>query len=70
MCLLNKDKGIFSIDRPLQILIIILLMFLSFLSNAIVLFRPKHLKNKFEADTVVYDGKDSKEELESWINTN
>ncbi|XP_050423081.1 protein disulfide-isomerase A3 [Adelges cooleyi] len=38
--------------------------------NNIVLFRPKHLSNKFEDDFVVYDGEESASALESWITSN
>ncbi|XP_047117326.1 protein disulfide-isomerase A3 [Schistocerca piceifrons] len=37
-------------------------------SDGIVLYRPKHLHNKFEPDTVTYDGEAKKENIESWIN--
>lgn len=39
-------------------------------TNKIVLFRPKHLSNKFEADVAVYDGSASKEEIASWVQKN
>lgn len=42
---------------------------LNYKSN-IVLYRPKHLHNKFEPDFIVYDGAANKEEIERWISTN
>jgi len=39
-------------------------------TNSIVLFRPKHLNNKFESNVVVYDGSASKEEITSWVEKN
>ncbi|RZF44763.1 hypothetical protein LSTR_LSTR000715 [Laodelphax striatellus] len=39
-------------------------------TDSIVLYRPKHLHNKFEPDLVVYDGKADKISIEKWINTN
>jgi len=38
--------------------------------NQIVLFRPKHLANKFESDIAVYEGAASKEDITSWIEKN
>ncbi|XP_022169601.1 protein disulfide-isomerase A3 [Myzus persicae] len=38
--------------------------------NNVVLYRPKHLSNKFEPDFVVYDGEESTSALESWITSN
>jgi len=38
--------------------------------DAIVLFRPKHLHNKFEPNSVKYEGASKKEDIESWINKN
>jgi hypothetical protein len=39
--------------------------------DAIILFRPKHLQNKFEPSSVKFE-EDSvkKEDIESWINKN
>lgn len=40
-------------------------------TEAVVLYRPKHLKNKFEDDTVVYDGSATdKGALAAWISDN
>lgn len=39
-------------------------------SNSVVLFRPKHLNNKFEPDFVVYDGSASKEAMNSFVEKN
>ncbi|PNF35559.1 Protein disulfide-isomerase A3 [Cryptotermes secundus] len=39
-------------------------------TDAIVLFRPKHLLNKFEPNSVTYEGASKKEDVESWINKN
>ncbi|XP_067001320.1 protein disulfide-isomerase A3 [Anabrus simplex] len=39
-------------------------------TNAIVLFRPPHLHNKFEPDSVKYEGASKREAIESWINEN
>ncbi|XP_046403308.1 protein disulfide-isomerase A3 [Ischnura elegans] len=36
----------------------------------IVLYRPKHLHNKFEPNFVVYDGEANKDSLEKWITNN
>lgn len=36
-------------------------------TDNIVLFRPKHLHNKFEADNLKYDGEDSQEAIEKFI---
>jgi len=36
----------------------------------IVLFRPKHLSNKFESDIAVYEGSATKEDITSWIEKN
>ncbi|KAL5234942.1 hypothetical protein ACI65C_002352 [Semiaphis heraclei] len=38
--------------------------------NNVVLYRPKHLSNKFEPDFVVYDGEESSSALDSWITSN
>jgi len=39
--------------------------------DAIILFRPKHLQNKFEPNSVEYEeGSIKKEDIESWINKN
>jgi protein disulfide isomerase family A protein 3 len=39
--------------------------------DAIILFRPKHLQNKFEPNSVKYEeGSAKKEDIESWINKN
>lgn len=39
-------------------------------TDAIVLYRPKHLHNKFEPNSVTYEGASKKEDIESWINKN
>ncbi|XP_065337000.1 protein disulfide-isomerase A3 [Cloeon dipterum] len=39
-------------------------------NDGIVLFRPKHLANKFEPATVKYDGAANKDAIEKWINKN
>lgn len=39
-------------------------------SNNIVLFRPKHLNNKFEPDFVVFDGATTKEAVNSFVEKN
>ena len=39
-------------------------------ADHVVLFRPKHLSNKFEPDSVVYDGSSSKDAISSWIDAN
>nr|CAG4649231.1 EOG090X0438 [Scapholeberis mucronata]SVE93541.1 EOG090X0438 [Scapholeberis mucronata] len=39
-------------------------------SNNVVLFRPKHLNNKFEPDFIVYDGSASKEAMNSFVEKN
>jgi len=39
-------------------------------TDKIVLFRPKHLSNKFEADFAVYDGAATKEAINTWIEDN
>ena len=39
-------------------------------SNNIVLFRPKHLHNKFEPNFVVYDGAVTKEAINTWVEKN
>lgn len=39
-------------------------------SDKIVLFRPKHLHNKFEPNSVVYDGSVSKEALNTFVEKN
>ncbi|XP_050538934.1 protein disulfide-isomerase A3 [Daktulosphaira vitifoliae] len=38
--------------------------------NNVVLYRPKHLSNKFEPDFIDYNGEESTSALESWINSN
>lgn len=38
--------------------------------DAVILFRPKHLHNKFEPKSVKYEGSGKKEDIESWINKN
>lgn len=38
--------------------------------DAIVLYRPKHLHNKFEPDSVKYEGGSKKEEIDTFINKN
>lgn len=38
--------------------------------DSIVLYRPKHLQNKFEPNSVVYDGPAKKDNIETWINEN
>ncbi|PSN47365.1 Protein disulfide-isomerase A3 [Blattella germanica] len=38
--------------------------------DAVVLYRPKHLHNKFEDNSVKYEGANKKEEMESWVNKN
>ena len=35
--------------------------------DAVILFRPKHLHNKFEPNSVKYEGSVKKEDIESWI---
>nr|CAG4650065.1 EOG090X0438 [Sida crystallina] len=39
-------------------------------ADKIVLFRPKHLSNKFEADIAVYEGGANKEDMNTWIENN
>nr|CAG4648580.1 EOG090X0438 [Polyphemus pediculus] len=39
-------------------------------TNNVVLYRPKHLSNKFEPDFVVYEGASTKEALNSFIEKN
>lgn len=39
-------------------------------SNKIVLFRPKHLNNKFEPDFIVYEGSSSKDAINTWVEKN
>nr|CAG4641596.1 EOG090X0438 [Eurycercus lamellatus] len=39
-------------------------------SDKVVLYRPKHLSNKFESDSVVYDGAATKEALNTWVEKN
>nr|CAG4637711.1 EOG090X0438 [Chydorus sphaericus] len=39
-------------------------------SDKIVLYRPKHLNNKFEADSVVFDGASSKDAISTWVEKN
>lgn len=38
--------------------------------NNVVLFRPKHLSNKFEPDFVVYDSEETLSGLDTWISSN
>ncbi|XP_068230096.1 protein disulfide-isomerase A3 [Palaemon carinicauda] len=38
--------------------------------DVVVLFRPKHLGNKFEPDSVTYEGSEDKVEIESFIKKN
>ena len=38
--------------------------------DAVILFRPKHLHNKFEPNLVKCEGSVKKEDIESWINKN
>ncbi|KAE9531198.1 hypothetical protein AGLY_010404 [Aphis glycines] len=38
--------------------------------NNVVLYRPKHLSNKFEPDFVIYDGEETTLALEAWITSN
>lgn len=46
-------------------------MFYFFLSrNNVVLYRPKHLSNKFEPDVVVFDGEETTSALDAWITSN
>lgn len=45
-------------------------VFLYLLRNNVVLYRPKHLSNKFEPDFVVYDGEESVSALDAWITSN
>lgn len=37
-------------------------------TDSIILFRPKHLNNKFEPNSVEYEGGAKREEIEAWIN--
>lgn len=39
-------------------------------SDKIVLFRPKHLNNKFEADSVVFEGSANKDALNTFVEKN
>lgn len=39
-------------------------------SDNVILYRPKHLNNKFEPDFVVYDGSATKDALNTWIEKN
>lgn len=39
-------------------------------TDKIVLFRPKHLHNKFEPNLVVYEGSANKEALNTWVEKN
>ncbi|KAF4521665.1 hypothetical protein B566_EDAN006252 [Ephemera danica] len=39
-------------------------------TDSVILYRPKHLSNKFEPDTVTYSGAANKDDLEKWINKN
>lgn len=47
-----------------------LLYYVFFSRNNIVLYRPKHLSNKFEPDFVVFDGEESTLALDTWITSN
>jgi len=38
--------------------------------DTLVLYRPKNLANKFEADFIVYDGAFDKDDIERWVTTN
>jgi len=38
--------------------------------NNVVLYRPKHLSNKFEPDFVVFDGEETTSALDAWITSN
>lgn len=39
-------------------------------SDKVVLYRPKHLNNKFEPDTVVFSGASNKDALNTWVEKN
>nr|SVE73479.1 EOG090X0438 [Daphnia atkinsoni] len=39
-------------------------------SDNVVLFRPKHLHNKFEPDFVIFDGAATKEAINAWVEKN
>lgn len=39
-------------------------------SDKIVLYRPKHLNNKFESDSVVFDGAANKDAITTWVEKN
>lgn len=39
-------------------------------TNNIVLFRPKHLNNKFEPDFLAYEGAANKEAINTWVEKN
>lgn len=39
-------------------------------SDKIVLYRPKHLNNKFESDSVVFDGATNKDAITTWVEKN
>jgi len=39
-------------------------------SDKVVLYRPKHLNNKFEPDTVVFSGASTREALNTWVEKN
>lgn len=39
-------------------------------SDNVILFRPKHLHNKFEPDFVVFDGAPTKEAINAWVEKN
>lgn len=39
-------------------------------SDVVVLFRPKHLENKFEPSSVVFEGSADRAEIESFIKKN
>lgn len=46
------------------------LIILFLFRNNVVLYRPKHLSNKFEPDFVVFDGEESTSALDTWISSN
>lgn len=39
-------------------------------NDVVVLFRPKHLENKFEPSSVVYEGGVEKNEMETFVKKN
>lgn len=39
-------------------------------NDVVVLFRPKHLDNKFEPSSVVYEGGVEKNEIETFVKKN